>query len=72
MAIPGKPERVRVWAAPLPRIFFMVTVPVELTTPFLGGSVDRAGRLGQVALSAHRIRPLTKSALLRDPYALRG
>ena len=26
---------------------------------------------GRVALSAHRIRPLTKSALLRDPYALR-
>ena len=31
--------------APLPRIFLMVTVPVELTPPpFLGGSVDRAGR----------------------------
>ncbi|KAM9583461.1 phosphorylase b kinase gamma catalytic chain, liver/testis isoform 3-T4 [Trichechus inunguis] len=26
---------------------------------------------GRVALSTHRIRPLTKSALLRDPYALR-
>lgn len=26
---------------------------------------------GRVALSAHRVRPLTKSALLRDPYALR-
>lgn len=26
---------------------------------------------GRVALSTHRARPLTKSALLRDPYALR-
>ncbi|XP_011376946.2 phosphorylase b kinase gamma catalytic chain, liver/testis isoform isoform X5 [Pteropus alecto] len=26
---------------------------------------------GRVALSTHRVRPLTKSALLRDPYALR-
>ncbi|XP_064334633.1 phosphorylase b kinase gamma catalytic chain, liver/testis isoform isoform X2 [Camelus dromedarius] len=26
---------------------------------------------GRVALSMHRVRPLTKSALLRDPYALR-
>ncbi|KAF7466216.1 phosphorylase b kinase gamma catalytic chain, liver/testis isoform isoform X2 [Marmota monax] len=26
---------------------------------------------GRVALSSHRVRPLTKSALLRDPYALR-
>lgn len=26
---------------------------------------------GRVALSTHRLRPLTKSALLRDPYALR-
>ena len=25
----------------------------------------------RVALSTHRVRPLTKSALLRDPYALR-
>uniref|UniRef100_A0A8C5VWC3 phosphorylase kinase n=1 Tax=Microcebus murinus TaxID=30608 RepID=A0A8C5VWC3_MICMU len=27
---------------------------------------------GRVALSTHRVRPLTKSALLRDPYALRS
>ena len=26
---------------------------------------------GRVALSSHRLRPLTKNALLRDPYALR-
>lgn len=26
---------------------------------------------GRVALSTQRVRPLTKSALLRDPYALR-
>lgn len=26
---------------------------------------------GRVALSTHRMRPLTKNALLRDPYALR-
>lgn len=26
---------------------------------------------GRVALSTHRLRPLTKTALLRDPYALR-
>uniref|UniRef100_A0A0D9R0L0 Phosphorylase kinase catalytic subunit gamma 2 n=1 Tax=Chlorocebus sabaeus TaxID=60711 RepID=A0A0D9R0L0_CHLSB len=27
---------------------------------------------GRVALSTHRVRPLTKNALLRDPYALRS
>ncbi|XP_035123322.1 phosphorylase b kinase gamma catalytic chain, liver/testis isoform isoform X4 [Callithrix jacchus] len=27
---------------------------------------------GRVALSIHRVRPLTKNALLRDPYALRS